>query len=151
MTPSQPNLLSEPAAARSTTAAFSRASAWYYLMFSPEHGVYVMLLVSFLVGAAAAQQWIWATTLALICAFAGFQAEHQGCSRLNSAAVGNLGFWFGVALMLASPPHPHLELGWVELYLQTPMLLWLYLGAIAVFMIDGVSVFDRQQKSVTLG
>ena len=45
-------------------------------MFSPQHGVYMVLLVSFLTGAAAAQQWTWATTLALIVAFAGFQAEH---------------------------------------------------------------------------
>ncbi|BAU64348.1 hypothetical protein STA3757_17200 [Stanieria sp. NIES-3757] len=35
-----------------------------------------MLLVSFLTGAAAAQQWTWMTTLALICSFCAFQAEH---------------------------------------------------------------------------
>lgn len=54
----------------------SNGQAWYRPLFSPEHGVYVVLLVSFLTGATAAQQWNWATTLALICAFCGFQAEH---------------------------------------------------------------------------
>ncbi|MEO1623386.1 MAG: YwiC-like family protein, partial [Cyanobacteria bacterium J06632_3] len=49
---------------------------WYSPTVSPEHGAYVVLIVSFLTGAAAAQQWTWATTLALLCAFCGFQAEH---------------------------------------------------------------------------
>lgn len=53
-----------------------KTQQWYRPTFSPEHGVYVMLLVSFLTGAAAAQQWNWGTTLALICGFWGFQAEH---------------------------------------------------------------------------
>ncbi|WP_235006825.1 YwiC-like family protein [Calothrix rhizosoleniae] len=30
---------------------------WYRPTVSPEHGVYVMLIVSFLTGAATAQQW----------------------------------------------------------------------------------------------
>lgn len=49
---------------------------WYRPTLSPEHGVYVVLLVSFLLGAAVAQNWTLATTLALVCAFCGFQAEH---------------------------------------------------------------------------
>jgi len=49
---------------------------WHRPTVSPEHGVYVMLFVSFLTGAAAAQHWTWTTTLAIVCAFAGFQAEH---------------------------------------------------------------------------
>jgi len=44
--------------------------------FSPEHGVYVVLIVSFLVGAELASQWHWATTFALLTAFSAFQAEH---------------------------------------------------------------------------
>lgn len=50
--------------------------AWYKPTLSPEHGVYVILLVSFLTGAAAAQNWTLSTTLALVCAFFGWQAEH---------------------------------------------------------------------------
>lgn len=53
-----------------------KGSSWYFPTVSPEHGAYVVLTVSFLTGAAAAQQWTWATTLALLCAFCGFQAEH---------------------------------------------------------------------------
>lgn len=54
----------------------SNTQTWYRPTFSPEHGVYVVLLVSFLIGAAATQNWTLATTLALVCAFFCFQAEH---------------------------------------------------------------------------
>jgi hypothetical protein len=140
MTPSQPNL-SEPAATQPATVV-SHAIAWYYPTFSPEHGVYVMLFVSFLTGAAAAQQWTWATTLALICAFAGFQAEHPLTLQIKQRRSWKPrflvwgSFYAGIALGIA-----------VYLSLQTPMLLWLYLGAIAAFVIDAISVFYRQQKS----
>jgi YwiC-like protein len=141
MTPSQTNLLSEPTAAQPATAV-SHAPAWYYPIFSPEHGVYVMLFVSFLTGAAASQQWTWATTLAFICAFAGFQAEHPLTLQIKQRRSWKPRFvvwgslYAGIALGIA-----------VYLYLQTPMLLWLYLGAIAAFAIDAISVFYRQQKS----
>ncbi|VEP12792.1 hypothetical protein H1P_1650014 [Hyella patelloides LEGE 07179] len=39
-----------------------KSQQWYRPTVSPEHGVYVMLMVSFLTGAAAAQQWSWQTT-----------------------------------------------------------------------------------------
>jgi hypothetical protein len=32
--------------------------------------------------------------------------------------------------------------------MQTPMLLWLYLGAIATFLVDSAAVFYRRQKSI---
>ncbi|MBD2328440.1 YwiC-like family protein [Alkalinema sp. FACHB-956] len=140
MTPSQPNL-SQPAAAQSEKAV-SRAPDWYHPIFSPEHGVYVMLSVSFLTGAAAAQQWTWATTLALICAFAGFQAEHPLTLQIKQRRSWKPrfliwgGFYGGIAFGTA-----------VYLSLQTPLLLWLYLGAIVALVIDAVSVFYRQQKS----
>ena len=59
-----------------TTIAPHPSKPWYLPTLSPEHGVYVMLAVSFLTGAEAAQRWTGATTLALICAYGGFQAEH---------------------------------------------------------------------------
>jgi hypothetical protein len=34
------------------------------------------------------------------------------------------------------------------LYLSFPILLWLYLGAIAALVIDAISVFHREQKSI---
>lgn len=117
--------------------------AWYRPTFSPEHGVYVMLLVSFLIGAAAAQQWNRSTTLALVCAFAGFQAEHPLVLQIKQRRSLKPrflvwgGIYGGIALAIA-----------VYLYLQVPVLLWLYLGAIAAVSIDAISVFFRQQKSV---
>ena len=62
--------------ALATKSGKPNPQAWYRPTFSPEHGVYVVLLVSFLTGAAAAQSWTHMTTLALLCAFCGFQAEH---------------------------------------------------------------------------
>jgi hypothetical protein len=117
--------------------------AWYYPIFSPEHGIYVMLLVSFLSGVAAAQQWTLATTLALVSGFAGFQAEHPLVLQIKQRRSWKPRFlvWGGIYTLIS------LSLA-VYLYLQTPLLLWLYLGAIAALAIDAISVFYRQQKSV---
>ncbi|AFZ33075.1 hypothetical protein Glo7428_4640 [Gloeocapsa sp. PCC 7428] len=136
MTPSQPNSIQQ--------TSTSHAPIWYRPTFSPEHGVYVVLFVSFLTGAAAAQQWTLATTLALICAFAGFQAEHPLVLQIKQRRSWKPRFlvWGGIYTAIA------LSLA-VYLYLQIPVLLWLYLGAIAAFAIDAISVFYRQQKSVT--
>ena len=125
------------------TTAKPNPQAWYRPTLSPEHGVYVVLLVSFLTGAALAQAWTFSTTLALICAFFGFQAEHPLVLQLKqrrsfkprflvwgslSAAVsGAIAFW---------------------LYLGFPVLLWLYSGAIAALVVDAVSVLRREQKSI---
>ncbi|MEO0538936.1 MAG: YwiC-like family protein [Cyanobacteria bacterium P01_A01_bin.123] len=68
--------LEQPMTLTTTQAYSPKSQQWYRPTLSPEHGVYVMLVVSFLTGAAAAQHWTWVTTLALICAFCGFQAEH---------------------------------------------------------------------------
>ena len=59
-----------------TTIAPHPSKPWYLPTLSPEPGVYVMLAVSFLTGAAAAQHWTGATTPPLICAYRGFQAAH---------------------------------------------------------------------------
>ncbi|NEQ53275.1 MAG: YwiC-like family protein [Leptolyngbya sp. SIO3F4] len=45
----------------------------YFSTFSPEHGIYVMLMMVFFTGAVTAQQWTWATTLAFLCVWVGFQ------------------------------------------------------------------------------
>jgi hypothetical protein len=121
----------------------SNQQAWYRPTFSPEHGVYVVLLVSFLTGAAAAQDWTLATTLALVCAFCGFQAEHplvQQIKQRRSLKPRFLvwgGLYAGVSLAIA-----------LWLYLSHPVLLWIYLGAIAAFVVDAFSVLHREQKSV---
>ncbi|WAS05329.1 YwiC-like family protein [Gloeomargaritales cyanobacterium VI4D9] len=117
--------------------------SWYVPTFSPEHGVYVVLLVSFLTGAAATQQWTWTTTLALMCAFAGFQAEHPLTLQIKQRRSWKPrflvwgGLYAGIALGIAG-----------YLSLQRPMLLWLYLGAIAAFLVDSVAVLYRRQKSI---
>jgi hypothetical protein len=121
----------------------SLSQGWYRPTLAPEHGVYIVLFVSFLTGAAAAQQWTLATTLALICAFAGFQAEHPLALQIKQRRSWKPrfllwgGIYAGIALGIA-----------VYLYLQAPVLLWLYLGAIAAFLVDMIAVFYRKQKSV---
>ena len=123
--------------------AKSNSQAWYRPTFSPEHGVYVMLFVSFVTGAALAQAWTFSTTLALICAFCGFQAEHPLVLQLKQRRSfkprflvwGSLYGFVSVAIAF-----------W--LLLTYPVLLWLYGGAVAALGIDAISVFRRKQKSI---
>lgn len=123
------------------------SQAWYRPTVSPEHGVYVMLLVSFLLGAAVALNWTWTTTLALICAFCGFQAEHplvvqiKQRSSLKPRSLVWGGVYAGVAIAIG------LYLYWLQGNLMSP-LLWIYLAAIGAFLTDAISVFHREQKSV---
>ncbi|CAN1211139.1 YwiC-like protein [Tumidithrix helvetica PCC 7403] len=143
MTLSNTDPIPENSASQIQSTISPHASAWYRPTFSPEHGVYVVLLVSFLTGAAAAQQWTLTTTLALICGFAGFQAEHPLVLQIKQRRSWKPrfltwgGVYTGISLSLAG-----------YLYLQTPLLLWLYLGAIAALSIDAIAVFYRKQKSV---
>jgi hypothetical protein len=105
--------------------------------------VYVVLLVSFLTGAALAHNWTLSTTLALVCAFFGFQAEHPIVLQLKQRRSLKPRFlvWGGlysvVSLAIAF---------W--LYLHFPVLLWLYLGAVVALVVDAVSVLHREQKSI---
>ncbi|WP_242032747.1 YwiC-like family protein [Oscillatoria sp. FACHB-1406] len=121
----------------------NRTATWYRPTFSHEHGVYVVLFVSLLTGAAAAQQWTLTTTLACLSAFAGFQAEHPLVLQIKQRRSLKPRFlvwgaiYSGIALGIAA-----------YLSLQAPVLIWLYLGAIMAFAIDAISVFYRQQKSV---
>ena len=120
----------------------SRAPALYRPTVSPEHGAYVVLFVSFVTGAAAAQHWSWQTTLGLMCACAAFQAEHPLVLQIKQRRSWKPRFllWGGIygaiALSLA-----------VYLCLQTSVVAWVVLGAIAAFAIDAIAVFYRQQKS----
>ncbi|HTL89278.1 MAG TPA: YwiC-like family protein [Leptolyngbya sp.] len=121
----------------------SGSQRWYRPTFSPEHGVYVVLCVSFLTGAAAAQDWTWATTLALFCAFCGFQAEHPWILQIKQRKSLKLRFclWgslYSIAALLIA--------AW--LFLSAPLLLWIYAGAIVALLIDAVSVWHREQKSI---
>lgn len=124
-------------------AAKPNPQAWYRPTFSPEHGVYVVLLVSFLIGAAAAQMWTLATTLALARAFCGFQAEHPLVMQIKQRRSWKLRFlvWGGLYGFVSGAIA-------LYLYLKSPVLLWVYAGAIAALIVDAFYVFRREQKSV---
>jgi hypothetical protein len=128
-----------------TNSHSPKSQQWYRPTLSPEHGVYVMLMVSFLTGAAAAQDWTWGTTLALICEFCGFQAEHPLVWQVKQrkSLKPRLLLWGslygGVAVAIA------LWLLWQNTT-KLPLLL-IYTGAIAALIFDVVSVRQHQQKS----
>lgn len=119
------------------------SQAWYHPTLSHEHGVYVVLLVAFITGAALAQAWTLSTTLALVCAFLGFQAEHPIVLQLKQRRSlkprflvwGSL--YSAVAVAIAF---------W--LYLHSPVLLWIYSGAVAALIVDAVYVLYREQKFI---
>ncbi|MEM1368805.1 MAG: YwiC-like family protein [Cyanobacteria bacterium P01_H01_bin.15] len=119
---------------------------WYLPTLSPEHGVYVMLAVSFLTGAAAAQHWTGATTLALICAYCGFQAEHPLSLQIKQRRSWKLRYlvWLsiygGIAIAIAL---------WLLWHSPQPWFLGAIYGAVGVAtIVDGLSIWQRQQKSV---
>ena len=123
----------------------SKSQQWYLPTISPEHGVYVMLLVSFLTGAAAAQQWTWETTLVLICGFCGFQAEHplvwqvKQRKRYQPRLLLWASLYGGIAVAIAC------WLMWQNANRLSFLLI--YSSAIAALIFDVVSVWHRQQKS----
>ncbi len=123
------------------------SQAWYRPTVSPEHGVYVMLLVSFLTGAAVAVNWTGSTSLALLCAFCGFQAEHPWVVQIRqrSSLKPRLLVWGSLYAAVAFAIS--LYLYWQQKTLLSP-LLGIYLGAVVAFAIDAISVFYREQKSV---
>ncbi|MDM9384871.1 YwiC-like family protein [Chlorogloeopsis sp. ULAP01] len=104
--------------AQSTLNTSSNPQAWYEPMLSPEHGIYVVLLVSFLIGAAAAQAWKLTTTLALICAFCGFQAEHPLVMQIKQrrSLKPRFIFWGGLYAVISGGIA-------IWLYLSYPILL----------------------------
>ena len=156
MTPNTPQLTgakapqpkqqqSKPRRPKQQNKQHSKKKRWYSPTVSPEHGAYIVLAVSFLTGAAAAQQWTGATTLALICAFCGFQAEHPLVRQINQRRGWKprfllwVGIYGGVAIPIAA---------W--LFWRSPKnetLLIIYGSALAAAVVDGILVWQRQQKS----
>ena len=124
----------------------SRGKPWYHPTVSPEHGVYVMLAVAFLTGAAAAQHWTWATSLALIAAYVGFQAEHPLSQQIKQRRSWKprflvwAGVYGGVAIAIAL---------WLLWHSPQFWPLGAIYGPIGIAtVINGLSVWQRQQKSV---
>jgi hypothetical protein len=125
----------------------ANAQAWYQPIISPEHGVYVVLFASFFVGVALAGQWNWGTTLALICAFFGFQAEHPLVLQIKQRKSWKPRFlvWGGVyggtALVIAA------YLCFIQSNALFPLLA-IYSSAGLALLVDAVAVFRRGQKSL---
>lgn len=121
----------------------NRDQAWYRPIHSPEHGVYVVLLVAFLTGAAAAQQWTWITTLALLCAFLGFQAEHPLALQIRQRKTlkPRFLFWGGLYAGAASAIA-------LYLYLHTPAVGWLYAAVMVALAVDAIAVYSRKQRAL---
>lgn len=142
--------MQSPSLDRQPTATVPKprpSQVWYRPLVSPEHGVYVMLLVAFTTGAAAAQTWTWHTTLALLCAFAAFQAEHPWVLQIKQRRSFKPRFWFWGSLYSLVAGSIALYLVWQQGFWPSP--LWLvYLGAITAFGGDAIAVFRRGQKSV---
>lgn len=136
-----------PSTSAETISQSWKMPAWSRPTVSPEHGVYVVLLVSLLTGAAAAQHWAGTTTLAMLCAFCGFQAEHplvmqiRQRKSLKPRLLVWSGIYGGVAATIA------LYLYWQTNELLSP-LLWIYGGAIGALIFDCISVLHREQKSI---
>jgi hypothetical protein len=147
MTPTPTQTLSS-----SPTVQSSSRQRWYCPMVSPEHGVYIVLAVSFLVGAAAAQTWNGATTLALLCAFLGFQAEHPLVLQIKQRRSWKPRFlvWGGVygglAALMAGGLYWQQGLG--QQGLGWSPLLGIYGAAIVALLVDAIAVFRRGQKSI---
>ncbi len=125
-----------------------KSSQWYQgyrPTISPEHGVYVMLFVSFLIGLASARAWTLGTTGALVCGFCGFQAEYPLVWQIKQrkSQKPRLLLWaslYGlVAVGLA------LWLWWQTV--DRWSLLWIYAAVIGALIVDVVSVWHGQQKS----
>ena len=115
---------------------------WMRPTFSPEHGVLLVLLGSFLTGAALAQQWTYTTTLALICAFFALQTEHPYIVqvKLRKNLKPRYLIWGGIygsiSLFLA-----------IFLWLKASVLLWLYVLAVIGLVADGIAVIKGKHKS----
>jgi hypothetical protein len=72
-------------------------------VYSPEHGAYVVVLASFLVGAIAAGGWTAQTTFALIAALAAHQAQFPVMQMLRKhRIVARLALWGSLYAVLAA-------------------------------------------------
>jgi hypothetical protein len=136
-----------PTSTSETASVRHKGSNWWRPTISPEHGAYVVLFVSFLTGAAAAQQWTNLTTLAFVCAFLGFQSEHPLALQIRQRKSLKPrflvwgGLYGGVALTIAC--YLYWQLGaWIS------PLLGIYLAAFAAVLFDGIAVLHREQKTI---
>ena len=117
--------------------------SWYSPTFSNEHGVYVVFIVSFLIGVAAANYWNLETTIALVASFAGFQAEHPLVLQIKQRRSLKPRFliWGGIYAFIAL-------MGAFYLAFCFPLIVWIYALVVLAFVVDAIAVYYRKQKSV---
>jgi hypothetical protein len=106
-----------------------------------------VLLVSFLIGVALVQQWNWETTLALICAFCGFQAEHPLVLQIKQRKSWQPRYWFWGVVYGGIAGAITLYLAFTASGVLFP-LFTIYGCAGLALMVDAISVFCRGQKSI---
>ncbi|ACB54051.1 hypothetical protein cce_4703 [Crocosphaera subtropica ATCC 51142] len=122
---------------------FPKIHHWFRPTLAPEQGVFLVLLGSFLTGAALAQQWNQWTNLALICAFLTLQMEHPYVVQLKQRKSWKPRFliWGGIygvsALSLA-----------ILLWLHSPVLLAIYSLVVVALVADGIAVVHQKHKSI---
>ncbi|AFY57263.1 hypothetical protein Riv7116_4852 [Rivularia sp. PCC 7116] len=117
--------------------------SWIKPTFTPEHGVLIVWFGSFLMGAALAQTWNYCTNLALLCSFFALQAEHPLVVQIKRRSIWKPRYiiWAGIYGAIA------LLIG-IWLWIQSPVLIWVY-GVVAfVLAFDVMAVIKRKHKSI---
>lgn len=128
---------------RSQAQKSSKILLWLRPTFAPEQGVLLVLLGSFLTGAALAQHWNQWTNLALLCAFFTLQVEHPYVVQLKRRRSWKPRFliWGGIygvtALSIA-----------IILGLHSPILLTVYGLVVVALIADGIAVLHQNHKSI---
>lgn len=127
----------------STMPAPTGGRPWWMPTLSHQHGPLVALLVSFLLGAAGAQRWTAATTVALVVVLAAFQAEHPLVQQIRRrrALQPRLLLWAGLYGAIA------LGLGAILAW-RTPVLIPLAGLAAAALGLDALAVLQRRQRGL---
>ncbi len=116
---------------------------WCRPTFAPEQGVFLVLLGSFLTGAALAQHWNQWTNLALFCSFVTLQMEHPYVVQLKQRKSWKPRFliWGGIygisALSIA-----------IILWFHSPGLLAIYALVVIALIADGIAVVNQKHKSI---
>ncbi|BAY81440.1 hypothetical protein NIES267_09160 [Calothrix parasitica NIES-267] len=116
---------------------------WVKPTFSPEHGVLIVWFGSFLTGAALAQTWNYCTNLALLCSFFALQAEHPLVVQVKQRSKWKprYAIWAGIYGIMAV-----WIAGW--LWIQSPILLWIYTLVAFALIFDVIAVIKRKHKSI---
>ena len=116
---------------------------WVKPTFSPEHGVLIVWFGSFLTGAALAQTWNYCTNLALLCSFFALQAEHPLVVQVKQRSKWKprYAIWAGIYGIIAV-----WIAGW--LWIQSPILIWIYAIVAFALIFDVIAVIKRKHKSI---